>query len=58
MVAMATWPILAHGPDSDTRVSCRGCGVASARVFAMSSSLPAVLLIDSVIARTVARDER
>src|ERR1039457_4223942 len=33
-------------------------GVASARVFVMSSSLPAVLLIDSVIARAVARFER
>ena len=55
---MATWPILAHGPDSDTSVLCRCRVVQSARVFAMSSSLPAVLLIDSVIARAVARDER
>ncbi len=58
MVAMAAWPILAHGPDSDTSVLFRCRGVHSAHVFAMSSSLPAVLLIDSVIAHAVARDER
>ena len=57
-VAMAAWPILAHDPDSDTSVLCHCRGVQSAHVFAMSSSLPAVLLIDSVIAHAVARDER